>query len=50
MKQVMTSIEDAEYELFQRTAADIGITTNEWLRIILIVFNKYHGFMIKSRR
>ena len=44
MKQVMTSIEDAEYELFQRTAADIGITTDEALRIFIYKFNEHRGF------
>ena len=44
MKQVMTNIEDAEYELFQRTAAGIGITTDEALRIFIYAFNEHHGF------
>ena len=44
MKQAATRIEDREYELFQRTAANIGTTTADVLRMFIYAFNDHHGF------
>ena len=50
MKHAGTRVEDAEYDLFQRTAASIGITPSDALRIFIYSFNDYllsfHGMMI----
>lgn len=52
MKHAGTRVEDAEYDLFQRTAANIGITPSDALRIFIYSFNDYHGFPypVRSRR
>lgn len=52
MKQVATSIDDKEYELFQATAANIGMTTADALRMFIYAFNDHHGFPypVRSRR
>lgn len=52
MKQAATRIEDAEYELFQKTAASIGTTTADVLRMFIYSFNDHHGFPypVQSRR
>ena len=52
MKQAATRIEDAEYELFQKTAASIGTTTADALRIFIYSFNDHHGFpyLVQSKR
>ena len=52
MKHAGTRVEDAEYDLFQRTAASIGITPSDALRIFIYSFNDYHGFPypVRSRR
>ena len=52
MKQAATRVEDKEYELFQQTAANIGTTTADALRIFIYSFNDYHGFPypVQSRR
>jgi DNA-damage-inducible protein J len=52
MKQAATRIEDQEYELFQRTAANIGTTTADVLRMFIYAFNDHHGFPypVQSRR
>ena len=52
MKQAATRIEDKEYELFQKTAASIGTTTADALRIFIYSFNDHHGFPypVQSRR
>ena len=44
MKQATTRIEDHEYELFQKTAASIGTTTADVLRMFIYSFNDHHGF------
>ena len=44
MKYAGTRVEDAEYDLFQRTAASIGTTPSDALRIFIYSFNDYHGF------
>ncbi len=44
MKHAGTRVEDAEYDLFQRTAASIGTTPSDALRIFIYSFNDYHGF------
>ena len=52
MKQAATRIEDSEYELFQKTAASIGTTTADVLRMFIYSFNDHHGFPypVQSRR
>ena len=52
MKQAATRVEDEEYELFQKTAASIGTTPSDALRIFIYSFNDYHGFPypVRSRR
>ena len=52
MKQAATRIEDKEYELFQKTAANIGTTTADALRMFIYAFNDHHGFpyIVQSRR
>lgn len=52
MKHAGTRVEDAEYDLFQRTAASIGTTPSDALRIFIYSFNEYHGFPypVRSRR
>ena len=52
MKQAATRIDDKEYELFQRTAANIGTTTSDALRMFIYAFNDHHGFPypVQSRR
>ena len=52
MKQAATRIEDHEYETFQKTAANIGTTTADALRMFIYAFNDYHGFPypVQSRR
>ena len=52
MKQAATRIEDSEYELFQKTAANIGTTTADVLRMFIYSFNDHHGFPypVQSRR
>ncbi len=52
MKQATTRIDDAEYELFQKTAANLGTTPSDVLRMFIHSFNDYHGFPYKlqSRR
>jgi DNA-damage-inducible protein J len=52
MKHAGTRVEDAEYDLFQRTAASIGTTPSDALRIFIYSFNDYHGFPypVRSRR
>ena len=52
MKQVTTRIEDNEYELFQKTAASIGTTASDALRMFIYSFNDHHGFpfLIQSKR
>lgn len=52
MKQAATRIEDHEYELFQKTAANIGTTTADVLRMFIYAFNDHHGFPypVQSRR
>ena len=52
MKQAATRIEDREYELFQKTAANIGTTTADVLRMFIYAFNDHHGFPypVQSRR
>ena len=52
MKQAATRIEDKEYELFQKTAASIGTTTADVLRMFIYSFNDHHGFPypVQSRR
>ena len=42
MKHAGTRVEDAEYDLFQRTAASIGTTPSDALRIFIYSFNDYH--------
>ena len=44
MKQAVTRIEDREYELFQKTAANLGTTTADVLRMFIYAFNDHHGF------
>lgn len=52
MKQAATRIEDSEYELFQKNAANIGTTTADVLRMFIYAFNDHHGFPypVQSRR
>lgn len=52
MKQAATRIEDQEYELFQKTAANIGTTAADALRMFIYAFNDHHGFpyLVQSRR
>ena len=52
MKQAATRIDDKEYELFQRTATNIGTTTSDALRMFIYAFNDHHGFPypVQSRR
>ena len=52
MKQAATRVEDSEYELFQTTAANIGTTTADALRMFIYAFNDCHGFPypVQSRR
>ena len=52
MKQASTRVEDKEYDLFQETAANIGTTTADALRMFIYAFNDYHGFPypVQSRR
>lgn len=52
MKQAATRIDDKEYELFQTTAANIGTTTADALRMFIYAFNDHHGFPypVRSKR
>ena len=52
MRQAATRVEDREYELFQKTAASIGTTTADALRMFIYAFNDHHGFPypVQSRR
>jgi DNA-damage-inducible protein J len=52
MKQATTRVEDREYELFQQTAANIGTTASDALRMFIYAFNDHHGFPypVQSRR
>ena len=52
MKQAATRVEDKEYELFQKTAANIGTTTSDALRMFIYAFNDHHGFpyLVQSKR
>lgn len=52
MKQAATRVEDKEYELFQETAANIGTTTSDALRMFIYAFNDHHGFpyLVQSKR
>ena len=52
MKQAATTLDDAEYDLFQKTAASIGTTTADALRMFIYAFNDYHGFPdpVQSKR
>ena len=38
MKQAVTRVEDKEYDLFQETAANIGTTTADALRMFIYAF------------
>lgn len=52
MKQAATRVEDREYERFQKTAANIGTTTADALRMFIYAFNDHHGFPypVQSKR
>ncbi len=52
MKQAATRIDDNEYELFQNTAASLGTTTADVLRMFIYAFNDNHGFPypVQSKR
>ena len=52
MRQAATRVEDKEYELFLKTAASIGTTAADALRMFIYAFNDYHGFPypVQSRR
>lgn len=52
MKQAATRVEDKEYELFLKTAASIGTTAADALRMFIYSFNDHHGFPypVQSRR
>ena len=52
MKQAVTRVDDKEYDLFQETAANIGTTTADALRMFIYAFNDHHGFPypVQSRR
>ena len=52
MKQAATRVEDNEYDLFQKTAASLGTTTSDALRMFIYAFNDHHGFpyAVQSRR
>lgn len=52
MKQAATRVDDKEYELFQQTAANIGTTTSDALRMFIYAFNDHHGFPypVQSKR
>ena len=52
MKQAVTRVDDREYDLFQETAANIGTTTADVLRMFIYAFNDHHGFPypVQSRR
>lgn len=52
MRQAATRVDDNEYEIFQRTAASIGTTTADALRMFIYAFNDHHGFPypVQSRR
>lgn len=52
MKQATTRVDDLEYELFQRTATNIGTTTSDALRMFIYAFNDHHGFpyLVQSKR
>lgn len=52
MKQAATRVEDSEYEIFQKTAASLGTTPSDVLRMFIYSFNDHHGFpyAVQSRR
>lgn len=52
MKQAATRVEDAEYDLFKKTASSIGTTTSDALRMFIYAFNDHKGFPypVVSRR
>ena len=52
MRQVATRVEEAEYERFQATAASLGTTAADALRIFVYSFNDHYGFPfpVQSRR
>ena len=52
MRQATTRVEEKEYELFQKTAANIGTTASDALRMFIYAFNDHHGFPfpVQSKR
>lgn len=44
MKQAVTRVDDKEYDLFQKTAASLGTTPSDVLRMFIYAFNDHHGF------
>jgi len=52
VKQAATRVEDSEYEIFQKTAASLGTTPSDVLRMFIYSFNDHHGFpyAVQSRR
>ena len=52
MRQATTRVEEKEYELFQKTATNIGTTASDALRMFIYAFNDHHGFPfpVQSKR
>jgi len=52
MKQAVTRVDDNEYDLFQKTAASLGTTPSDVLRMFIYAFNDHHGFpyAVQSQR
>ena len=52
MKQAVTRVDDNEYDLFQKTAANLGTTPSDVLRMFIYAFTDHHGFpyAVQSQR
>ena len=50
MKQVVTRVEDAEYERFKELTASLGTTAADAVRIFVHSFNDHGGFPYPVRK
>ena len=50
MKQVVSRVEDAEYERFRELTASLGTTAADAVRIFVHSFNDYGGFPYPVRK
>lgn len=50
MKQVVSRVEDAEYERFRELTASLGTTSADAIRIFVHSFNEHGGFPYPVRK